>query len=290
VVDPAGRYVYVTNRGSNSLAVMALDATTGSLAHIDGSPFALNFEPFGFAIHPSGTFAVASDIDDDGILVLSLDPATGVPSVVSTPLHSGVDPTKVIFDPSGKHVFVANQTSNDVSVFDFDATTGALARVAGEPYASGGRWAYQVAVDPSGTMLFNVNYDSGSVSAYRVAQSGTLSRIAGSPFAAGVEPYGMAVDPSGKHLYVAAGGSGKVYGYAVDVASGSVAALPGSPYDSGATHGMALDPSGSIAIVANFGGDTISTMTVDAATGQLTRRGEWAAGLQPLAVAFVVVK
>jgi 6-phosphogluconolactonase len=51
-----------------------------------------------------------------------------------------------------------------------------------------------VAIDPSGQFVYAVNFNSNSVSAYSVESSGTLTPIAGSPFATGVQPHGIAID------------------------------------------------------------------------------------------------
>jgi YVTN family beta-propeller protein len=43
----------------------------------------------------------------------------------------------VVVDPVGSFAYVANQNSNDVSVYRIDSTTGALTQVAGSPFAAG---------------------------------------------------------------------------------------------------------------------------------------------------------
>jgi len=47
------------------------------------------------------------------------------------------------------------------------------------------------------------NFGSDTVSGYTInPATGALTAIAGSPFAAGIEPIAIAVDPKGKFVYV----------------------------------------------------------------------------------------
>jgi 6-phosphogluconolactonase len=38
-VDPSGKYLYAANPGGNSITVFSIDATTGVLTMLNGSPF-----------------------------------------------------------------------------------------------------------------------------------------------------------------------------------------------------------------------------------------------------------
>ena len=59
-------------------------------------------------------------------------------------------------------------------------------------------------VDPSGRFAYVANLVGDNVSAYTINSStGALSAVAGSPFAAGNDPWSVTVDPSGKFAYVA---------------------------------------------------------------------------------------
>ncbi len=49
-VDPSGRFVYVTNPNLGTVAVFAINATTGALSEVPGSPFAAGGGPFGIAV------------------------------------------------------------------------------------------------------------------------------------------------------------------------------------------------------------------------------------------------
>src|SRR5262249_16845659 len=58
-VHPSGKFLYVTNFGSNSVSAYTIDATTGSLTPVPNSPFSTGpsgVHPFGVTVHPSGKF------------------------------------------------------------------------------------------------------------------------------------------------------------------------------------------------------------------------------------------
>src|SRR5262245_19610460 len=49
-VDPAARFVYVVNAGSNDISVYAIDPTSGALRPIRGSPFPAEVGPGSVAV------------------------------------------------------------------------------------------------------------------------------------------------------------------------------------------------------------------------------------------------
>ena len=76
VVHPSGKYVYVANRGHDSIALFTVDATTGRLTAA-GHESTEGKTPRNFSIDPSGTFLLAANQDSDSVVVFRLDPATG---------------------------------------------------------------------------------------------------------------------------------------------------------------------------------------------------------------------
>lgn len=75
-VHPAGRFLYASNRGHDSIAVFAIDAATGALRRVDVVPVG-GREPRHFAIAPSGRWLLAAHQKSDTIAVFRLNPATG---------------------------------------------------------------------------------------------------------------------------------------------------------------------------------------------------------------------
>jgi 6-phosphogluconolactonase len=76
VVDRAGKFVYATNRGANTIAVFAIDQPTGTLRMIQSISSEGNF-PRGFTLDPTGRFAFAGNQKSGGFAMYRVDPATG---------------------------------------------------------------------------------------------------------------------------------------------------------------------------------------------------------------------
>ena len=75
MVHPDGRFVYGSNRGHDSIAIFAVDASTGTLTPAGPPVDAGESTPRNFAIDPTGTFLLAANRDSDTVVVFRIDPA-----------------------------------------------------------------------------------------------------------------------------------------------------------------------------------------------------------------------
>jgi 6-phosphogluconolactonase len=75
-VAPSGRFLYGSNRGHDSIAAFAIDASDGSLTPLGQTPTG-GEEPRNFAIDPSGRYLLAANQNSDTIVTFALDPETG---------------------------------------------------------------------------------------------------------------------------------------------------------------------------------------------------------------------
>jgi 6-phosphogluconolactonase len=95
---PNGRFLYVSNRGHDSLAVFAVDPATGSLRRTAVAP-AGGKTPRHFALSPSGRFLLAAHQDSNTVVVFRIDPATGGLAAVGDPVRVP-RPVCLLFLPS----------------------------------------------------------------------------------------------------------------------------------------------------------------------------------------------
>ena len=79
-----GKFVYGSNRGHDSIAIFAVDATTGKLTAAGHQP-TLGKKPRHFAIDPTGTYLLAANQESDNIAVFRIDRATGGLTPVGQP-------------------------------------------------------------------------------------------------------------------------------------------------------------------------------------------------------------
>ena len=280
-------FAYVANQGSDNVSAYAIDATTGVLSEVAGSPFAAGTSPESVRVDPSGKFAYVTNfgsaIASGNVSAYTIDASTGALSeVAGSPFAAGTQPVSVAVAPSGRFAYVANNVSGDISAYRVDATTGALSSI-GAAVAAGFR-PTSITVDPTGRFAYVANFIgdfSGNVSAYSIdAGTGALSEVAGSPFAAGLDPQSVTVDPTGRFAYVANRQSADVSAYIIDAGTGALSEIAGSPFAGGIQ--LFVDPSGKFAYVAT--GSSVSAHTIDATTGALTGIGAFAAGASPYAV------
>lgn len=75
-VAATGRFVYMSNRGHDSIAVFAADPATGKLTPAGHAPTQGAF-PRHFALDPTGAFLVAANQNSDNVVVFRVDGETG---------------------------------------------------------------------------------------------------------------------------------------------------------------------------------------------------------------------
>jgi 6-phosphogluconolactonase len=75
-IHPSGKFLYVSNRGRDSIAVFAVDATKGTLTPL--ADVATNGRtPRHFAIDPTGKYLFAENQESNTIVIFRINPATG---------------------------------------------------------------------------------------------------------------------------------------------------------------------------------------------------------------------
>jgi len=308
-VDPSGRFVITTSKSLGRIGVYRLEAETGTLTQVPGSPFqSVGRSPFFIAFHPSGRY-VYFVCRFDGILAFAFDSDSGALSPIDgMPYPSGKRPRSLVIHPSGHFLYASNAYSNTISAYAIDPATGKLTGLDGSPFpagdifpidaelamlakfpASAGGVPYYVAMHPSGRFLYVTNWLSGSLSAFRIdPDSGALSLLDGFPRTTGINPYAVAVHPSGQFLYVTNWADNALWGYRIDSANGDLTLVPGSPFtvEGAAPVAITFDPSGLHAYVPNYDSNNVSVFGVDVISGVLelrdtvqTRSGPWSLAL-----------
>jgi 6-phosphogluconolactonase len=76
VVHPNGKFVYVSNRGHNSIATFAIDGATGKIKALGHQGEGIK-TPRNFNIDPSGKWMVVANQDGDSLIVFAINPETG---------------------------------------------------------------------------------------------------------------------------------------------------------------------------------------------------------------------
>jgi hypothetical protein len=169
-LDPSGKFLFVVTgaagASNNGVWSYRIDASTGALTLVSGSPFAPTFlTGFGIAVDPSGAFLAVSYQDASAhspvpqpgtVQVFGIDPTTGVPSALPSAVAT-IDffPKALSFDPSGKFVLVSDQESpgnpqvGGIASLAFDSVAGTVKSVSTPLAAPGGGGSLAVTASAS---------------------------------------------------------------------------------------------------------------------------------------------
>jgi 6-phosphogluconolactonase len=75
-VDQAGRFVYASNRGDDSIAVFVIDAAKGTLTNVQRVP-TQGKNPRNFKLAPGGKYLLAANQNSDSVVAFSRDAKSG---------------------------------------------------------------------------------------------------------------------------------------------------------------------------------------------------------------------
>jgi 6-phosphogluconolactonase (cycloisomerase 2 family) len=266
-IDPTGRFLYVssfnvTSAGTeNDLYVYSIDSTSGALAALSGSPLTLGNMISSLRFDSKGNFAYAAQGEFLPILIYRFDLITGALTQAGAVLPATSVAYQSVIDPLDRFLYAEQaETDGRVDAFSIDASSGNLNEATSSPYGVGVS-PEDLAIDPGGKFLYVVNFNhpfqtidppsdyAGSISGFTVdQQSGELTPMPGSPFAAGINPVSAVVDPTGHFLYAYASdypdptsylSYASVLGYSLDSTTGILTPLAGSPWRSARQHSNA---------------------------------------------------
>ena len=213
-----------------------------------------------------GTNPRALAVTPNGLKLYVLNQGANSVSVVSTATDTvtatipvALSPSTLVIAPDGSEVFfanVSNTLAGQVSVINTISDT-VVADVMTTP-AFGGA-PFELAMNASGTILYTVNREAGTVSAINVATRAVVAAIP-----VGYLPNGAAITPDDGLLYVTNSGDSTVT--VIDTATNAVlttiAVAPGLP------RGIAVTPDGSEVFVGDAGGGPVSV--IETATNTVT--------------------
>jgi len=257
----------------NISEVATIDLCTGGFNSATGGP--VPFFATSFAVVTQAGFLYISNSSQ--IFVYSIDPSNGaITQIAGSPFFSFPPPVSIqglAATPDGEFLYGADDSGN-IFAFSLDESTGVPTLLPGSPFASG--LNAQLVVDPSGKFLYATNDDAiGSVLAFAIASTGSLSPLAGSPFVIAspgavvlnTEPYGI-VD-TGSFVYVALSGTSQVAAFSVDSETGALTYVPGSPFSAG--NGASFFATvNNFLYVVNASDGTVSAYAINPSSGALT--------------------
>lgn len=265
-------YLFAAIPAANQVAVYREDPTAGVLTQITGSPYSVGDGAHSLALHPNGKYLYVGNPGQNENDISQFSIATnGVLTEIfprTTVAPQASEPELLIIDSAGAFLYVMNASSDNISVFSIDSSTGVLSQVTGSPFPIG-LSPLNMQLTPSGNFLYVSAAYTSLVSAIEVfsVNKGVLTP-AGLFQTQGLNPNGLVIDPAGKYLYVANTSSNSISIFSI-AASGALTQVEGSPIADAYNDPVALliDPKGQYLYVANQGSNNVGVYTITASTG-----------------------
>lgn len=291
VFDPNFSLLYVANKFSSDVSIFKVDASSGALTALAGSPFAVGDQNTQegistIAVDPSGKFLfVANTLT--GFWAYSVNSTTGaLTALPRAPFQvDAMQPTSIAVHRNGKFVYIAGSSiPSSITTYSIDATAGTVAKI-GLAVPSPDD-PVDMVFDEAGKFLFVANdplfgdVSGPSMTVFAVnAETGALTVAPGSPIRTLNLPKAIAV--VGNFLYVVDGVSGElgIYSIGTDGAllQRSVTLLDNMTHLTALAANNPKTQGGRYLFVTDSGseaaGGTVTAYSVDAASGNLTQAG-----------------
>ncbi len=266
-----GNFLYASNDLSNSISGFSIDAITGALTPVPGSPFATGVvspEGHSLAVTPDGQFLYAGNPGSADMLASAFSIASNgaLTPIPGSPFPVGIPtPVNMKVTPDGKFLAVAQDGNGDgfgvgLAMFSI-GSNGALTTVSGSPFSFS---VQGLDVSCASNLLFAPPDFSSSgpshlagVNVLNIASNGVLTPIAGSPFTSfGSASFAALLSPDDQHLFVSNFSSNTIT--SLNVASGgSLTEVGGSPFSTNSPVTMATNQAGTLLYVAAIPGNVI---------------------------------
>jgi 6-phosphogluconolactonase len=233
-LDRSGKNVLIANYTLGNVAVFpvksdgSLGANTAFVQHQGSGPNKDRQEgPHAHMVEmsPDNRFALVADLGIDQILVYPFNAEKGtLGEAHAVKVSAGSGPRHLIFDASGKFVYLINELSSTINVFSYSAAGGALAElqtISALPKSfSGKSTAAEISIHPSGKFLYASNRGDDSISVFAVNKAkGTLTLLQ-TVSTQGKTPRQFTLDPSGNWLLAANQDSNNIVVFRVNPETG----------------------------------------------------------------------
>jgi 6-phosphogluconolactonase len=275
-VDSTGRYLLAANYGTGNVAVQRIEKD-GSLSepvhveqHTGSGPEAdRQAGPHAHMIlsDPSGAAVLAIDLGTDSVYAYDLDEASGRLTLrAQNHMEAGSGPRHLVFHPSGRLLYLANELGSTVSVCTYDAPTGRIEQVqqvpavpvtndadstdhtantgdTGATASDGGEdpnFPAGIVLSPDGGRVYWSNRGDESIVGYRIGPDGALAEPLGRWSCGGSWPRHLTFTPDGRVLLCANQRSGNVAAFRVNPQDGSLSPLGPGLAAPGVAHVLAV--------------------------------------------------
>ncbi|MBS1826459.1 MAG: beta-propeller fold lactonase family protein [Acidobacteria bacterium] len=233
-IDPSGNFAFVAhgavNNGSSTFASFTIDATTGALTPVPGSPFSAPASLSSTLAHPNGKFVYAAAATAGQIAAYSIGAGGALTAIEGSPFPARANVAWMAMDSAGKFLFAAVRQESGILAYSVNATTGALTPVAGSPFLFPNSALNNLVVDSTGNLLYATD-GFGTIQTFAISTTGVLTRRINLPAPLGVNS--AILDPAGKFFFATSNQSSLLATWSIAPTSGALTSV-GRPVPTGA--------------------------------------------------------
>lgn len=298
--SPIGPFIFMVGQASdNVLTLKGSDSgtiapsTIASTGHAPSAITLLSLSSFQMNLFVTNSAS-------NTVTVLNLDPTTGIASPAGITANVGSNPMDIALrGPLGNGtdfgaIYVLNRGSNSISGFRITDTAGHLTEVPGSPFATQAN-PQALVVTSFGTSPTNItnfvyvaNGTLGTISGFKINADGSLTELAGSPFAAGTNISAVAQRSGGGILLASDAGANRVLGFTFQ-GTGALTSFTGTAgIAAGTQPGKIIFGFGDFVYVANRTSNNVSVYKFDFTASTLTpvAGSPFSVGINPVALGF----
>ena len=238
------QFAYVVGQTANEVFEFQVHGN-GALTPLGTPNFAVGSNPASVAGQTFGNFLYVADFAGNDVTQLDINKNSGnlsvpVSSSIVVPVNppnifaTGTGPISLAMSPTAPFLYVANQTSGNITAFTANPNTGSLTLI-GNFLVTSPTLSHpsSLSISPKGDLLFVANPGEGTVVPFAIGANGALT--AGTPVSMGVgaTPGAVVVGRNGGFLFVTDTAHNAVLGFSVQ-GGGALAPISGSPFAAGA--------------------------------------------------------
>ncbi|HVP00670.1 MAG TPA: lactonase family protein [Bryobacteraceae bacterium] len=303
-VHPDGKHLYAVNEVKDgSVTGFTMDHGSGKLSPVN-TMSVQSAGPCYIAIEKTGHWAITANYSGGSVTVLPIggNGKLGEPSEViqrkgsgpNRDRQTGPHPHWVGFVPAGKLALVADLGTDEVAIYNFDASKGKLTvgtqAFMTLPPGSGPRHAV---LHPSGKFFYVLTELSSVITEFfyeaemkRFTAINTVKTLP-EDFKGDSTGAEIAIHPSGKFVYSSNRGDDSIMMFSVSDPKRALLKPEQHISSGGKTpRQFEIDPTGRWLLAGNQGSDNIAIFSIDASTGKLTAAGTVAGVPKPTCIKF----
>jgi len=228
-VDPAGRFLTVTDTAASAVHLLLIDASLGTLTEAAGSPFTVANALF-TAVGSAVDVLYVTDNVDGNIFIFSINLSASpvltqiTNSPFSEPTHVAAN-SPIFMQVSFAGTFLYTGNTSSISFYSINSDGSLSPVAAGSPVTLTPAFnPQQLTMDVTGSFLYVRGSGTEGVLGFTMdTGNGNLMIIPGSAFASGSSVSDMLVNPLGGQMYLLIGSTIDVF--TIDPTSGALTAV-----------------------------------------------------------------